>query len=183
MQQILGAYVERNGGQESLLVRFSTHAIPRPLRWQNSDLLADFLAEYWATLLPAYAVPPERQDEITGAIGHVANELLENLVKFNYRPERNAISLELSMHAHVLRFYATNAIDPQAIERFQGWIRQLLGEPSSELYEERTRHDQPGSGLLSLLNDHAARLAWKFERDPNDPQLVLVTTMVEVEMK
>lgn len=182
MQQTLGPYVERDGGQESLFIRFSTHAIPRPLRWQNSGLLADFLAEYWATLLPAYAVPPERQDEIAGAIGHVANELLENLVKFNYRPECNAVSLELSLHAHALRFYATNAIDPQAVERFQDWIRRLLGEPSSELYEERTRHDQPRLGLLSLLNDYAARLAWKFESDPDDPQLVLVTTMAQVEM-
>jgi hypothetical protein len=189
MQQILGEYVERDSGRESLLIRFSTHAIPRPLRWQNNGLLADFLAEYWATLLDAYAVPPERRDEIKGTIAYVANELLENLVKFNYQPERRPVNLELSLHADALRFYASNAIDPQAIEPFQAWIRRLLYKDPADLYREKMKRmgadktdGRSRLGLLSLLNDYGARLAWKFERDAHDPQLVLVTTMVQVDI-
>jgi hypothetical protein len=37
-------------------------------------------------------------------------------------------------------------------------------------------------GFLTMLNDYQARLAWKFETIQQEPEIILVTTMVELDI-
>jgi hypothetical protein len=188
MEQIFGDFVERESDQEYLVIHFSPTFVPLEQRWRNTGLSADFLADYWTTFFPAHDAPAqERQREIKGAINFVANELLENVTKFSYKPSDYAVDLGLYLRQSVFRFYASNAIDPQAVGAFQARIQQLLTEDPGDLFLQQLEMnvlDEDCSvsrlGLLTMLNDYGARLAWKFETDLQDANATILTTMVEL---
>jgi hypothetical protein len=188
MLQIFGDYVEQERDQEYLVIQFSPTTLPLQQRWRNSGLSADFLADYWTTFLPARDVPsPERQQEIRGAINYIANELLENTMKFSHKPAHHPVTLGLYLYQGAFRFYASNFIDPQAVEAFQARIQDMLTQEPIELYMrqlEINAADETGGvsclGLLTMLNDYDARLAWKFQARPHDPEGIMVTTMVQL---
>jgi Uncharacterized protein conserved in bacteria len=37
-----------------------------------------------------------------------------------------------------------------------------------------------GLGLLTMLNDYSAKMGWKFETVQKDPEVIAVTTMVQL---
>ncbi|MBN1218903.1 MAG: ATP-binding protein [Anaerolineae bacterium] len=189
MQQIFGNFVEPKNGAEYLIVRFSPTSLPLQQRWQNTGLSADFLAEYWTSFFPAHDIPSRnKQQEIKGAVNYVANELLENVMKFNYQPADYPVSLGLYLYQNHFRFYATNAIDPRVVEDFQARIQNLLrGDPQAlylEQVEKNAAEDSYGShiGLLTILSDYGAQLAWKFETISRETTIITVTTMAQLDL-
>jgi hypothetical protein len=190
MQQTFGDFVKERDGQEYLEVHFSPTSVPLQQRWRNNSLSANFLAEYWTTFFPAQDLPSQRrQQEIKGAIGYIANELLENIMKFSYKPANYPVTLGLYLYQDAFRFYTRNAIDPQEVAGFQARIQKLLSEDTQALYMQQMEQNalEAGKtssqlGLLTLINDYGARLAWLFETlaDDSEPELTIVTTMVEL---
>jgi hypothetical protein len=187
LEQIFGDFITQKEGEEYLLVRFSPTSLPLQQRWRNSGLSADFLAEYWAIFFPAHDVPSRnRQREIKGAINYIANELLENVMKFNYGMVDYAVELGLYLYQDEFRFYASNAVDPQTIDDFQQRIQTLLTGDVQQLYldqvERNVAEERAGSGLglLTMINDYEAKLAWKFEAIALEPAFMVVTTMVRL---
>ena len=181
--QIFGNFIEPEVEQEYLTIRFSPISLPLQQRWRHNGLSADFLAEYWASFFPAGdAVMQARRLEVKGAISYIANELLENVMKFSYLPVNYAVTLELCLHTDVFRFYTCNAIAPHAVGEFQERIRTLLTQDVADLYIQQVEDnalDGAGShlGLLTMLYDYGATLAWRF-KFTNQPDLVVLTTMV-----
>lgn len=189
MEQIIGDFQEQEGSDEYLLVRFSPTLLSLQQRWRNSGLSADFLAEYWATFFPAHDIPSRnRQREIKGAINYIANELLENIMKFNYSAVDYAVGLGLYLFQDEFRFYASNAVDPQQVDAFQQRLQLLQTEDPHKLYMEQVERnvakDSGGSqlGLLTVINDYGATLAWKFEVIALEPAFIVVTTMVRLQV-
>jgi hypothetical protein len=188
MQQIFGDFVEQENGDEYLTIHFSPTSRPIQQRWRNSGLSADFLAEYWSTFFPAHDVPSQkRQRDIKGAINYIANELLENVMKFSYQPAGYPVGLGLYLYEREFRFYTSNAVDPQIVGDFQARIQALLTEDTQTLYLdqlERNAADESstssGLGLLTMANDYGAHLAWKFETFSQTPEVIMVTTMVQL---
>jgi hypothetical protein len=189
MQRIFGDFVEEEySRQECLIIHFSPTSVPLQQRWRNNGLSADFLSEYWTTFFPAYDISSRRkQREIKGAIGYIANELLENVMKFSYKPADHPVSLGLYLYQDEFKFYSHNAVAPDAIDSFQAYIQELLTRDTDEMYIqqlERNALDESSSGtrlgLLTMLNDYGARLAWKFETDPRDTMIITVSTMVQL---
>ncbi len=189
MQQIFGDFIEEGGSQEYLVIHFSPLSIPLQQRWRNNGLSADFLAEYWVTFFPSHDVPSQkRQLEIKSAINYIANELLENVMKFSYEPVSYSVSLGLHLYQTGFRFYARNAINPQTIVTFQARIHDLLTQDPGKLYIQQLEKnavasDSSGShlGLLTMIHDYKARLAWKFETlEHAGAEITLVTTMVSL---
>ncbi len=187
MEQIFGDFIEQQDSEEYLLVRFSPTSLPLQQRWRNSGLSADFLAEYWATFFPAHDVPSRnRQREVKGAINYIANELLENVMKFNYQAVDYPVGLGLYLYQNEFRFYAANAVDPKGVDAFQQRIQTLLSGDIQALYLEQVElnvaEERTGSGLglLTMMNDYEARLAWKFEALALEPAFIAVTTMVRL---
>ena len=127
MREIFGDFVEPEyTDRECLIIHFSPTSLPLQQRWRTSGLSADFLAEYWTTFFPAHDVPSQkRQIEIKGSINYIANELLENVMKFSYQPADHPVSLGLYLYQDAFKFYASNAIAPQALEGFQTFIRAI----------------------------------------------------------
>lgn len=189
MQQIFGDFVEiAPNTHEYLKLGFSPASIPLQQRWRNSGLSADFLADYLSTFFPGEdSAALERRNEIKDAVSYIANELLENAMKFSYAPSHHSVGIDLYLEADAINLYVSNSINPQSVASFQAFIQRLLTEEPNELYMERLTanaegNNEGGSGLgfLTMLNDYGAQLAWKFcsqEQGPND---VVVTTMVRL---
>jgi hypothetical protein len=186
--KIYGEYIEIVPNGEYLKMRFSPSSIPLQQRWRNNGLSADFLSDYWATFFPAHDVESQqRQLEIKGAICYIANELLENVMKFSYAGVNCPVNLGLYLYQDEFRFYASNAIAPEKVEAFQATIQELLSEDPAELYmqrlEDNARAPKDGRsrlGLLTMLHDYGEQLAWKFEPAPHHPGVLVVTTMARL---
>jgi len=191
MKQIFGDFNEmKNGRHEYLKISFSPTSRPLQQRWRNNGLSADFLADYLSTFFPGEDSPSqERQAEIKAAVNFIANELLENAMKFNYAPSQHPVSIEMYLEEDQISLYVTNSVNPQTIADFQTFIQRLFTEDTDELYmeqlmrnaEDEDTEEESGSnsglGYLTMLNDYGIELAWKFEPIEPNSDVMQVTTM------
>ncbi|MEG4960087.1 MULTISPECIES: DUF6272 family protein [unclassified Microcoleus] len=190
MIQTFGDFIEWSASQEYLIIGFSPSSVPLKQRWRNNGLSADFLADYLTTFFPGNEDDPstiERQAEMKSAVSYIANELLENAMKFNDETSEYPIDIKLQLESDRVIFSVANSISPQAVEKFQAYIQQLLASEPSELYiqqleknaaDERCSHS--GLGLLTMLTDYTAKIGWKFQTVQKDPEVIAVTTMVQL---
>ncbi|ALG67209.1 DUF6272 family protein [Beggiatoa leptomitoformis] len=189
MRQVFGNFIENQSSEEYLILGFSPSSIPLKQRWRNNGLSADFLADYLTTFFPISDDDPttfDRQTDIRGAVGYIANELLENAMKFNNDSTNHPISIKLQLHSERILFYVTNSIHPETQTAFQHRIQEMLSADPQELYIYRLEKnaesdtDASGLGLLTMMNDYGATLGWKFETATENPRVVTVTTMAEL---
>ncbi|MEG4811003.1 ATP-binding protein [Microcoleus sp. F8-D3] len=190
MTQIFGDFIEQLASQEYLIIGFSPSSLPLKQRWRNNGLSADFLADYLTTFFPGNQDDPstiERQAEIKSAVSYIANELLENAMKFNDETSEYPIDIKLHLQSYRVIFSVTNSITPQAAGKFQAYIQQLLTCEPSELYIQQLEKNaadesftDSGLGLLTMLSDYTAKIGWKFKTVQKNPQLLAVTTMVQL---
>ena len=189
MTQTFGKFIERREEYgEYLKIGFSPTSIPLQQRWRNNGLSADFLAAYLCTFFPGEdGASCERQAEIKGAVSYIANELLENAMKFSYAPSQHAISLAMYQEADAISLYVTNSVDPKSLVAFQQCIQRLLTEDPNDLYMEQLMSNvetENGGvsalGILTMLNDYGATVAWKFASVVPDADVMTVTTMVRM---
>ena len=191
MSQIFGDFIEaKNQKQEFLKIGFSPTSTSLQQRWRNNGLSADFLADYLATFFPGDdAEAQDRQAQIKDAVSFVANELLENAMKFNYAPTEYAVGITMQLEKDNVLFYITNSVNPQDSAAYQEFIQRVLTEDPNELYLEQLManaeaddadDEEGGSGVgfLTMLNDYEAELAWKFETLADNSEAIIVTTMV-----
>lgn len=186
MAPIFGNFIDKKMEScEYLKMGFSPSSAPIQQRWRNNGLSADFLADYLSTFFPGKdPASSGRQAEIKGAISYIANELLENAMKFSDMPSQHAVYLSIYLEEKTISLYVTNSIDPNTIETFQHFIHRLLTEDTDTLYMEQLSRnaagdhgDKSGLGFLTILNDYGATLAWKFEPLAQDVDVMTVTTM------
>lgn len=189
MAQIFGEFSKNlPETQEGLTIVFSPTSIPLKQRWRNNGLSADFMADYFATFFPGTqdnSQGTDTQSEIKSAVSYIANELLENAMKFNDDKSPQPISLRLQMHNDRLVFIATNSVNLQSFGKLQTFIEELTTTDSDELYMrqlEKNAEDRndSGLGLLTMVNDYQAKLGWKFESVETDLETIAVTTMVQL---
>lgn len=189
MPRIFGDFTEpREESGEYMKIGFYPNSVPIQLRCRNNGLSADFLAGYFSTFFPGDDVAAsDRQLEIKDAISFIANELLENAMKFSHGPGQQVVSIEVFLEADAIDLYTTNSIDPARNDGFLRAIDRMLTEDPNDLYMERIElnaehSNQGGSGLgfLTILNDYGARLAWKFTGGEEGGLDNRVTTMVHL---
>jgi hypothetical protein len=200
--EMFGDFIDGRQTQEYLIIGFSPTSIPLKQRWRNSGLSADFLADYVSTFFPSEDDDSgDKQAEIKDAVSYVANELLENAMKFSYDASKHPVGIGLHLEQDVVRFYVTNCVNPSQLNGFEYFIQEILSEDPDDLYlrqleknaAEENESDS-GLGFLTMINDYDAKLAWKFETVQEVPQLesevgqlesevgklVSVTTMVQL---
>jgi hypothetical protein len=187
MVQTFGNYIESDNDLEFLILNFSPSSIPIQQRWRNNGLSAEFLGSYWAAFFPNdETLSSNRQEEVSSAVSYIANELLENAMKFNYAPSQCVISIALHLYANHLRFYVRNCVNPAHVEGFQAFIQELMDCDPDEMYMqqlEKTAEDESEEshlGLLTMMNDYQASLGFKFEECKGETPGVSVTTMVQL---
>jgi hypothetical protein len=189
MAQIFGHFIDRQDADgEYLKLGFSPTSIPIQQRWRNNGLSADFLADYVYMFFPREdGTSSERQAEMKGVVSYIANELLENAMKFSYAPSQHAISLTMYLEADAISLYVTNSVDPKSLIAFQQCIQRLLTEDPHDLYMEQLTGNAEaenggasGLGILTMLNDYGATVAWQFAPMVPEADVMAVTTMVRV---
>jgi hypothetical protein len=194
MPQIFGDFVESFPlAQDSLELSFTPNSLPIKKRWRSNRLSANFMADYFSNFLPVDENDPaqkRRIKESKGAVSYVANELLENAIKFNDRGTNFKIKfgiyfIEEADLTAVL--FATNSVSAEGLDKFQKFIQELLCSDPEKLYvqqieksAEEENSGASGLGFLTMINDYSAKLGWKFEIVQKDPKMIAVTTMVLV---
>ena len=171
MEQIFGEFVTVTAGEgEYLKIGFHPSSVPLQQRWRNNGLSADFLADYLSTFFPGEDLASaERQGQIKDAVGYIANELLENCMKYSYASSRHLVSIEMLLEPSAITLYTVNGIAPDSIEPFQKFTQRVLSEDIDALYTEqleRNADDNSGGasglGILTMMNDYGVDIAWKF---------------------
>lgn len=194
MPQIFGDFVESfPPAQDSLELTFTPNSLPIKKRWRSNRLSANFMADYFSNFLPVDEDDPaqkRRIKESKGAVSYVANELLENAIKFNNQGTNFKIKfgiyfIEEADLTAVL--FATNSVSAEGLDKFQKFIQELLCSDPEKLYvqqieksAEEENSGASGLGFLTMINDYSAKLGWKFEIVQKDPKMIAVTTMVLV---
>lgn len=190
MIQIYGDYQEELLiNNQFLLISFAPGSIPLKQRWRNNGLSADFVADYMVTFFPANEEDPstfKKQAELKSAVSYIANELLENAMKYHDEASEYPIKFGIYLLNETIIIFSTNCISAAVLGRFQGVIKQLLESDLSELYIqqlEKVAEDESqttsGMGLITIMYDYLAKLGWKIE-SLTTPQVSIVTTMVQI---
>ena len=190
MAKTLGEFVEPDLGiREYLMIGFSPSSVPLRQRWRNNSLSADFMADYVTTFFPAGDDSAQyRRAEIKDAVSYIANELLENAMKFSADTSKFPVDITLYLHQDELRFYVTNIVDSQAATSFHAVIEEILTSDAEEMYfrqlEENAAVEAAGSarvGYLTMLSNYSTRLGCRFEPLTKHPESVAVTIVVRLD--
>lgn len=188
MSEVVGEFHEEGASIiEGLELTFSPTSIPLKQRWRNNGLSADFMADYVGTFLPRSEDDPashDRNQDIRGAIKYIANELLENGMKYSDDGLAQPIRMKLVLAVDHIIFSETNAVAADRLTAFRHFIEELARSDPSEMYvrqlERVAEGGGSGLGLLTMINDYGASLGWKFEDIGNGG--VRVTTQVRIEI-
>ncbi len=190
MTQIFGEFIEKHPTREKLTLEFLPDSISVEEFWRNNDLSANFIADFLTTFVTKNDQEEsnlQRQAEIKSSMSYIANELLENSVKYCHQASQLPITIKLYIDRKKIRFFVTNCISHLRAANLQGVIYQISHANPEELYIshlEKNSVDEysfkSGIGFLSMINDYSANLAWKFEAIEDKPQVMSITTMVEL---
>lgn len=190
MAQIFGHFQEDIIIEHKLfMLEFFVHSIPVERRKQTRYLSIAFITDFWATLFPVNEEDIksyEKQFPIKSAVTYIANELLENSMKFHPKGVKYPITLGMGLFDKKLVFITTNCVSEKVLENFKDFIQEIIKCDIDELYfrqlekgaEEKSEESR--LGLLSMMNDYSAELGWKIETVSQDPQITTVTTMVQL---
>jgi hypothetical protein len=176
--------------QEYLRIQFSPSSVPIKQQWRNNGLSANFMADFLLTFFPSKSgviSTEEQKIEIQGVICYIANELLENAMKFIDENAQEPISLTLYLLSDRLVFLSTNSTSLQSKEKLQQFVQRLIASNLNQLYVEQLEKSaldesssSAGLGILTMMNDYLAKVGWKLEKIPDQPGIISVTTMVQL---
>jgi CHASE2 domain-containing sensor protein/serine phosphatase RsbU (regulator of sigma subunit) len=183
--------------EEFLELGFSPTSKPIQNRWRNHGLSADFVADYLSTFLPISEDYPQNEDRqvlLKSSVSYIANELLENSMKFNdHQAYTVQFGIRLFLEAEELRVIltASNSLSTPVAQKFKNFIREFLSQDPNEFYlnqMEASAEDDTGTvsglGLVTMVTDHNSTLGWKFETVSNrsnpEVSVCIVTTMVQI---
>ncbi len=191
--KILGNYIEDlPETEEYLTMGFSPSSLPLKKRWKNNGISADFIADYFQSFFVSkYAESNQEEDEILienlkSTVRYIANELLENAMKFQDEKTSFIAKIFFSLYQDKLVFNIKNGCHLEQAACLSTFIEQkLLVSDVRQLYMEALRNSAKKSenapsqvGLLSMICDYSAQLGWKFESSDTDPSLMIISTTV-----
>lgn len=175
---------------EFLTLKFSPSSIPRKQRWNNYGLSADFLGDYFAAFFPGDSIPDSKinhRDTVKAAVSYIANELLENAVKYSDETAHRPISISLYLYDRHITFHTINYANLSATERYQQFIQELITSDVDEMYIRQLEKTGLGEGcsnigILTMMNDYAARFGWKFQSLETLPGMMEVNVFADLDV-
>lgn len=107
MAQIFGEFTDDfSDRSEFLVLGFSPSTLSIQQRWKTNSLSADFLGDYVKNFFPGDTTAAlSKQTEIRFAVSFVANELLENAMKYSDISADQPINLEVHLFSDRSYFY------------------------------------------------------------------------------
>ncbi|MEL7418440.1 MAG: ATP-binding protein [Cyanobacteria bacterium J06631_6] len=176
--------------KEYLILSFSPGSIPLQQRWRNNCLSADFLADYLSTFFlndDDSEPDTEKQVEVKSAVSYIANELLENAMKYCVKKTSLPITIKIHLTPNIIIIQLTNCATVEQTKNFQSHINNLLAGDPSEMYLAQLEKNAIAEadtasnlGLLTMLNDYDAKLGWNFTSVAEQTDTISITTMVQL---
>lgn len=192
--QIFGEFIDQfPPDHDSLELTFTPSSRPIKQRWRNNRLSAHFVADYLSSFLPVDeqdASSEKRIKQSKGAVSYVANELLENAIKFT--DDTSSYKVRFGIHFIedidvIAVIFATNCAKSETANKLHEFIKDLLSsDDPNELYLQQleknaeTDSETSGLGLLTMINDYSAKIGWRFETIPDSLGTILVTTVAQI---
>ncbi|WP_008312361.1 slr1658 superfamily regulator [Leptolyngbya sp. PCC 6406] len=176
---------------EYLTIQFSPNFSPRQRRWRNYGLSADFLGDYFANFFPGTELTDSsinQRDTVKAAISYIANELLENAIKYADASIPEPIIVTLYLEEEKIVFNVKNHARTNIAENYKTFIETLLAAEDIEtLYTAHLEKAALGGGeshmgILTMISDYGARFAWRFHPKAEDPNTVMVEVLVYLGM-
>jgi hypothetical protein len=159
------------------------HTAHLPLRWTHCSSTANFISAYYAGLFRLEYTAAQARD-LTHSIGYLANELLENAVKF--RTEGN-VAVEAGLHGSEFVLRLANHISSETSAGFQALLEEITtGDPGDLLLQRieanaaDAQSSGSGLGLLTLMNDYGVHFCWTFTPEPPTDGRVLLHTVARL---
>jgi hypothetical protein len=168
---------------EYLQLGFQPSSVPLKERWRNNGLSADFMGDYVTTFFPKSEDDPQsisRQAEIKSAVSYIANELLENAMKYSDSNLEKSISISLILEQNQIVITESNfSKDDQALS-YRDFAAKLISSDPMEMYVEQLETSAIGDGtsglgFLTMINDYNAELAWKFITSKEQAETTITT--------
>ena len=186
MKETFGDFIDELPHKtEYLSIGFSPSSIPLKRRWRNNGLSADFIADYLQTFSMG---APADISEIKNAVKYVANELLENAMKFSEESLIYPTRITFHLHVDKVVFHIANSIADEKLAAFSTFIKKFVGaDDLNDLYlkqmeanaeDEGSKHS--GLGFLSMACDYGAKIGWRFETIEAESSVTIVTTSVSL---
>ena len=158
--------VELTNSESAIANRIRLADGPLGLAWQHCGVTSEFLGDFFAL---RRAGDGGDYNEARHSIGYLANELLENAVKFR---QGDGIELEASLDGGRFEMCIRNRIDEKTARTFQELLAELTSRDPGDLLIERIEKNAEnahssgsGLGLLTLMSDYGARLGWRFQHE------------------
>jgi hypothetical protein len=171
---------------EYLALSFSPLSAPIRSRWRNNGLSADFLGDFVTTFFSAegdVTNASAHEKEIKHAVTYIANEFLENAMKYHERDVDIPIAIRLELTGSQITISASNGVGTEQADRYKAFVTRVLGNDAGELLVRQleessvgTAPNESGLGLLTMINDYGVRLDWQFEGHPRYAGFLVVTT-------
>jgi hypothetical protein len=192
MTLIYGNFCENlNTSDQFLVISFAPSSVSLQQRWRNNGLSADFVADYLSTFFSVDEDNPDtlnRQCNLKGAVSYIANELLENAMKFHEESSIIPITFGIHLLGETVILFSTNCLKKNRLNRLKKAINELLSEDLETLYieklevlaEENNMTDS-GLGLLTIIHDYGAEIGWKLETIDDLSDIIKLTTMVQIQ--
>jgi hypothetical protein len=167
VSEIIGSFSLDSSFDEHLSLTLSPDSFVA--NWSLCSRTAMFLAERIEPLLPEtdYADRRIRREEVSGAVGYILNELVENAVKFN---QSGNINVSLGSGREGLICLVSNQITNASVPELREKLREITTGDPEKLLRRRAEENaedegREGSGLgyLSIINDYGVSLGWKLD--------------------
>jgi hypothetical protein len=193
MSETLANYGERASECEYLTLAFSPTSAPLRSRWRNNGLSADFLGDYVTTFLPTdggMAAVKNKQSEIKHTVTYIANELLENAMKYHQPDVEIPIKIHLELASDHITVSVSNGISAVQAERYKMFVERLQKGDAEDLLLRQQEENANSSdsalsclGLLTIIGDYDAKLDWRFDVHPTQSDSMTVTTSAVLPLK
>ena len=193
MEKFLGNFLKEFPPEhDSLELTFTPSSQSLKKRWQNNRLSAYFVADYFSGFLPIDETEErDRIKEGKAAVSYIANELLENAIKFH----SNSANCKIIFGIHFIQdrdmiaaIFATNTLELGQLYTLEKFIHKLLTYDLEDLYIHQVEKSleegssESGLGLISMVKDYGAILGWKISDSKAGSGFVTVTTMARVKV-
>lgn len=179
-----------SASDEYLTLHFSPSTTPRKQRWRNYGLSADFLGDYFAAFFPGDTLPNgqlNRREVVKAAVSFIANELLENAVKYSESIGDHPITITLYLYKQKIIFHVLNFSDRTTAHRYQQFVEHLTQSDPDALYTEQLEQTALGTGnscigILTMINDYAAKFGWQFQALDQNSEVVQISVVAFLEV-
>lgn len=181
--------------KEYLTIHFSPNAPVRQERWRNYGLSADFLGDYFANFFPGKEADnvskgaSTDRSTIRSTISFIANELLENAIKYQMPTVQEPISISLFLHGDYIVFKSTNFVDSDQALAFKGFIQRILNTQdinrlfTQQLEMAATGTGESNMGLLTMICDYQVEFGWRFQPLSEQPQIWQIDVLAHLNLK